>query len=209
MRSFIAATLLTAVAAETYTAWSTEVDTVISCGPEVTNCPGSSTGAWGYKPTTSVEVKTSSTSTCTDETSTGVWSHSSSTGVWTTSKSTSVPVTHYSTTETKSTETVHITSSTTVHSETLTKPTAPASWVKSSGVPYPSGSCSPGHEGWPGYTGGSTGWISKTAAATGTGSWAKPSATPSWGPEAAKGAASSVHAAGFLAGAGALLAFLL
>jgi len=198
MRSFIAATLISAVAAETYTAWKTEVDTVISCGPEVTNCPGSSTSAWAYKPTTSAEVKTTSTSTCTDEISTSV------SKTW--AESTSTPVTHTLTTESKSTETVHITSSYTVHSSSsaaVTTPTLPASWVKSSGVPYPSGSCSPGHPGYPGYT-GSTGFISKTAAATGTGAWAYPSSTPM----AAKGAASSLQAAGVLAGAGALFAFL-
>ncbi|KAF1827596.1 uncharacterized protein K489DRAFT_21746 [Dissoconium aciculare CBS 342.82] len=72
MRSFAIATLISAVAANTYTAYSTKIESVISCAADVTDCPGSST-VYHATPT-----ETSTTCTTTDEahpTVPATWTH--------------------------------------------------------------------------------------------------------------------------------------
>lgn len=216
MRSFIAATLISAVAANTYTAYTTEVDTIISCGPEVTNCPGSSTVHPTYSSTTCTDEvvatpatysqgwsktwATASTDSPAGPKSTESWakpteSWAKSSETWGAGSYTSATWSAGSWTS-KTWESSVTTSPST---EAATKPTLPATYSKTAGAPYPSGS---GSVSKPAGSGAASGY----AKPTGTGSWTAP--TP-YTPKSATGAASAVEAAGILAGAGALLAFLI
>nr|POE88201.1 hypothetical protein CFP56_11430 [Quercus suber] len=103
-----------AFAAETATVYDTEIHTVTSCGPEVTNCPARSTWASESKPTgywgpessawaessapveTSSWVESTTVSTWAPEVTSSVWVESSS---WV--ESTTVPVAPYPTASTE------------------------------------------------------------------------------------------------------------
>jgi hypothetical protein len=143
MRSFAVAALISAAAANVITQYSTTTDSIISCGPEVTNCPGSSTA---YHP---VESSTTCTTT-TDEahpTSPAVYTTTSSAPVYTTSApvyTTSTADAHptYST-STCTDEEAHPTTL-----ETYTKPSKPTYYSTITGAVggKPSASASSGGE---------------------------------------------------------------
>jgi hypothetical protein len=135
MRSFAIATLISAVAANTYTAYSTKIESVISCAADVTDCPGSST-VYHATPT-----ETSTTCTTTDEahpTVPATWTHPAVT--------TSAPV--YTTTSTADAHKPSTVDSTTCTEEetktweTYTKPSKPTHYVTGAVAPHPSASAS-------------------------------------------------------------------
>jgi hypothetical protein len=227
MRSFAIAALVSVVAANAnvYTVYSTKTDSIISCAPDVTDCPGSST-AYSYHAT-----ETSTCTTTTDEahptapvyTTSAVPAYTTSSAPVYTWTSTADAHPAYSTStctdeEEHATETGAVKPSTL---ETYTKPSKPTYYATVTGATGGKASASASGAGMclhPKFSpplnlqltihflsGKASSASGYAKASTGA---AYPTA-PAYAPKAAQGDASAIRAAGALAGAGAILAFLL